>query len=191
MLGDGSGGPDELDSLEGDDVWFAGVLDRFEAALLRYAASVAGSAAAPDIVQDTFLALCSAERGKVMGHIGPWLFIVCKRLALDVLRRRQRLSPLDDAAELASAAAEPGFGRDRLDDVSSASKLVDALPERERQAVVLRFSAGLSYKQIAEVMDLSATHVGVILHTAIGRLRERWAEPTPVAREGNRDELVS
>jgi RNA polymerase sigma-70 factor (ECF subfamily) len=43
--------------------------------------------------------------------------------------------------------------------------------------VILKFSGGLSYKEIAEVMELSVSHVGVILHTAIGRLRTSLGEP--------------
>ncbi|MFN5394822.1 MAG: RNA polymerase sigma factor [Planctomycetota bacterium] len=35
----------------------------------------------------------------------------------------------------------------------------------------MRLGQGLSYKQISEVMDLSVSHVGVLLHQALGRLR--------------------
>lgn len=45
------------------------------------------------------------------------------------------------------------------------------LPTLEKEVVLLRLAQGLSYKQIAEVMDLSVSHVGVLLHQALGRLR--------------------
>ena len=57
-------------------------------------------------------------------------------------------------------------------------QIVDALPGKQRQALVLKFSAGMSYKQIAEVMELSVTHVGVILHQAIKQVRQQLEEDT-------------
>jgi len=50
--------------------------------------------------------------------------------------------------------------------------------------VMLKFGAGLSYKEIAEVMQLSVSHVGVILHTALTRLRLLLAEPTEAVGVG-------
>ena len=44
-----------------------------------------------DVVQETFLRLCHAERGMIDGHIGPWLFRVCRQRALDLVRKEQRM----------------------------------------------------------------------------------------------------
>ena len=63
--------------------------------------------------------------------------------------------------------------------------LVDQLPDNQRQALILKFSAGLSYKEIAEVMDLSVSHVGVLLHTALRRLRDHFEEPAASLSPGN------
>ena len=46
------------------------------------------------------------------------------------------------------------------------------LPRLEQEVVLLRLGQGLSYKQIAEVMELSVSHVGVLLHQALTRLRD-------------------
>lgn len=51
------------------------------------------------------------------------------------------------------------------------------LPRLEQEVVQLRLGQGLSYKQIAEVTDLSVSHVGVLLHQAVKRLRESLAQP--------------
>ena len=166
---------------EDGDCWLDVALERHEAALMRYAASIVGAGAAADVVQDTFLALCTASREKVEGRLGPWLFLVCKRCALDWLRKHHRLAPLDEALVVDDRAAEATLALERQRSLSCLSGLVDELPERQRQAVILRFSGGLSYKQIAEVMDLSVNYVGVILHTALGRLRARWVEPSDLS----------
>jgi RNA polymerase sigma-70 factor (ECF subfamily) len=53
---------------------------------------------------------------------------------------------------------------------------MQSLPPRQQEIVRLKFQHGMSYKQIAEVMKLSATNVGFILHTAIKALRDQLAE---------------
>lgn len=45
------------------------------------------------------------------------------------------------------------------------------LPTREQEVLSLRLAQGLSYKQIAEITDMSVSHVGVILHDALTKLR--------------------
>jgi RNA polymerase sigma factor (sigma-70 family) len=47
------------------------------------------------------------------------------------------------------------------------------LPDRQQEVLRLKFNAGLSYKEIAEVTGLTSTNVGFILHTAIAKLRKR------------------
>src|SRR5262245_21323241 len=161
---------------EGERAWLEIALDRYEGALLRYAASVLGRAAAPDVVQDTFLALCHAGQARVADRLAPWLFTVCRNRAVDYLRAGRRLAPLEDE-DVGSPESEPYRRVEAQQSLERVQRLVDALPDTQRQAVILKFSGGLSYKEIAEVMELSVSHVGVILHTAIGRLRAGLAEP--------------
>lgn len=47
-----------------------------------------------------------------------------------------------------------------------------ALSDPQRQAVTLKFAAGLRYKEIAEVMQTSVSNVGVMLHTALKRIKD-------------------
>lgn len=49
---------------------------------------------------------------------------------------------------------------------------LEALPRKEQEVLVLRLQQGLSYKQIAEVLELSVSHVGVLIHQAILKLRD-------------------
>ncbi len=51
------------------------------------------------------------------------------------------------------------------------------LPKREHEVLLLRLAHGLSYKQIADITDLSVSHVGVLLHQAVQRLRVALADP--------------
>ena len=50
-------------------------------------------------------------------------------------------------------------------------------PPSQQEAVRLKFLQQFSYREIAEVMGLSESHVGVLVHTAIKKLRQAFAEP--------------
>ena len=164
--------------IESDPAWLEAALDRHEGPLLRYAASLVGKAAARDVVQDTFLTLCRTDPGRVAGRLAPWLFVVCKHHAFQWLRKGRRLEPLE--GNDGAPDSEPWHRVEARSSVRQIEVLVDQLPEKQRQAVILKFSGGLSYKEIAEVMDVSVTHVGVLLHTALARVRASLAEPTPL-----------
>ncbi len=166
---------------ESEQAWVLAALKRYERPLLRFAATIVGYEHAPDVVQDTFLRLCRQDRRKVEGHLAPWLFTVCRNRAVDVLRQRERLSPLE-ADVHQSVDSAPGNGLERKEQMSQVLSCVQQLPERQREAVALKFSGGLSYKQIAEVMELSVTNVGFILHTAIKTIRERLSDAEAIAQ---------
>jgi RNA polymerase sigma-70 factor (ECF subfamily) len=168
---------------DGEQAWLEAALDRYEAPLLRYAASVVGRAAAPDVVQDTFLALCRAEREQIAERLAPWLFTVCRHRALDCLRQGRRLEPLEEE-DVRGPDSEPGRNLEAQQSLERVQELLGVLPDKQREAVLLKFSGGLSYKEIAEVMQLSVSHVGVLLHTAIGRLRASLAEPAELLAVG-------
>jgi RNA polymerase sigma-70 factor (ECF subfamily) len=160
---------------ERDRAWLEAALDRHEGALLRYAASLVGRGAARDVVQETFLTLCRTEPERVTERLASWLFVVCKRHALQWLRKGRRLTPLED--DDVAPDGEPWRRVEAQSSVRQIEALVDLLPDKQRQAVILKFSGELSYKEIAEVMDVSVTHVGVLLHTALGKVRARLEEP--------------
>lgn len=158
--------------------WIQRALARYEQPLLRFAIHLVGHAHAQDIVQDTFLALCNEERSEIEHRLAPWLFIVCKRRALDLLRERRRLSPLDENGGMTSLDSQPLGCAERRQSISRVQASIERLPDKQRQVLILRFAAGMSYKQIAEVTDLSVTHVGVLLHQAIKGVRKHLGENT-------------
>jgi RNA polymerase sigma-70 factor (ECF subfamily) len=158
--------------------WIRRVLVEHEGALLRYALRLTGDCeTARDVVQETFLRLLHAERGAVDGHVGPWLFRVCRQRALDLVRKEQRM-PRSATAEIdvcESRDSSPDEQIERRDDCAGILELLAALSANQQEVVRLKFQAGLSYRQISEVTGLSVTNVGFLLHTAIARLRERAA----------------
>jgi RNA polymerase sigma factor (sigma-70 family) len=160
---------------ESDRAWLEAALDQHEGALLRYAASLVGRAAARDVVQDTFLTLCRTIPERVAGRLAPWLFVVCKHHALQALRKGRRLAPLDD--EEIAPEGEPWRRVEAQPSVKQIEALIEQLPDKQRQALILKFSGGLSYKEIADVMGVSVSHVGVLLHTALRKVRATLEAP--------------
>ena len=153
------------------DNWVLEAVARYERPLLRFATSLVGAAQAPDIVQDTFLALVREERFRVEGHLAAWLFTVTRNRALDLARRAGRAESLPEGDEVPSPDSGPQAKVERRQTLSRLQQLVEDLPEREREAVRLKFGGGLSYQEIADTMQLSVSNVGFILHSAMKTLR--------------------
>ncbi len=164
--------------------WVLSALEQHEAALLRYSATLVGSSRAQDVVQDAFMKLCAQSFESVQGHVAAWLFTVCRNRALELRRAERRLSPLDDDDVIESADSSPGVKVERAQDMSRVGRAMAALSSRQRELLRLKVEGGLSYKEIAEVMGLSVSNVGFILHGAIADLRERLDQPEGELREG-------
>ena len=171
---------------DGKARWVMEALAQHEAALLRYATTLVGSSLASDVVQDTFLKLCSAEREEVEGHLAAWLFTVFKHRALDIGRKERRLRSLEESNVDEAPDSGPVSKLERRETASRMSTALAALPEREREALLLKLDAGLSYKEIAEVMGLSVSNVGFILHTAVKSMQRELARESglPVRAAG-------
>ena len=73
-------------------------------------------------------------------------------------------------AALASAPSEAG---DERENAGAMMDHLSNLPANQQEVVRLKFSGGLSYREISEVTGLSVTNVGFLLHTAIKALREK------------------
>lgn len=159
--------------------WVLDALNAHEKALLRYATTLVGAEAARDVVQETFLELCRAERGSVEGHLVPWLYTVCKNRALSLRRRDKRRAGLEEEMGMETVHEDAGGPHGSLERKQSAQAiagLLAELPERSREVVTLKFAGGLSYKEIAEITGLTVSHVGVILHEALGKVRARMSK---------------
>jgi RNA polymerase sigma-70 factor (ECF subfamily) len=53
-------------------------------------------------------------------------------------------------------------------------RILATLPPRQQEVLQLKFQNDLNYEQIAEIMETSANNVGVLLHTALKTLRQRY-----------------
>jgi len=163
--------------------WVLAALRKHEGALLRYAASLVGETRAQDVVQDAFLRLCSQPLESVQDHLAAWLFTVCRNRALEIRRADRRLSTIEEKDHmLESPDSGPSAKLERAENLSRVGAAMAALPRKQREVLRLKVEGGLSYKDIAEVMNLTVGNVGFILHTAIARMRESLSEQEPTPR---------
>jgi RNA polymerase sigma factor (sigma-70 family) len=127
---------------------------------------------AEDIFQDAFLKMIKtikegryAEQGKFL----PWAIRVAHNLCMDHFRRTRSqiqitLPDGQDISALFGAGDLVADGIEKRQVHDSVRKLVEELPHEQREVVVLRIYADLSFKQISDL-------TGVSINTALGRMR--------------------
>jgi RNA polymerase sigma-70 factor (ECF subfamily) len=158
--------------------WVRSLVESHAADLTRYAASILGDPdAAKDVVQDSFIRLWREPREKVEDHVRPWLFRVCRSRALDHRRKGGRMKPLSeyDVATRPAEGQGPEEAVEQRDSHAQVLGLMQQLPENQREVVRLKFQNDLSYKEIANITELSVSNVGFLLHTALQTLRAQVA----------------
>jgi RNA polymerase sigma-70 factor (ECF subfamily) len=158
---------------------FEQILQRFEIPLLQYAGRITGSREqARDVVQETFIRF---QRNGALRHEdepATWLFTVCRNAALNVCRKERRMMYVDEEVIEARESEQPmPFDQlERKEATGFLLRIVGTLPARQQEVIQLKFQNDLTYQQIAEVMQTTANNVGVLLHTALKTLRQRYRD---------------
>ena len=159
--------------------------DKVYSIALRYCGDVD---AAMDIAQETFLKLFSSIRS-FRGDSGfeSWLYRLVVNSCFDQKRKTRRLMPLVD--ELLDALQAPDASV--LDDVlrnelsSRVRSAVGSLPPEQRMVIVLRYTQGLSYDEIAAILGCSSGTVASRLNR-VHKILERRLARLVGARGGDR-----
>ena len=136
---------------------------------------------AKDLVGDAFLRLWRQRDQVDLG--GPtarsYLYTIVRYRALDHLRhrrveerwRREYVTPLI-TEQGAALAADPEQEFTARETGAAIQQAVDALPQRQRQVLLLRWQQQASYDEIAETLGISPKTVAIHIGRAIQRLRE-------------------
>ena len=161
---------------------FEQILCRHEREIMRYLLRASGDRDdAADLFQETWLRAYRAyPRLEPDREVRPWLYAIavnlCRNRARDGARRRRVIvadDQQDSAAERAgktqrSHNENEGYVMVRL------GELISALPERQREALQLRYFAGLDYSEIAKIMQCSQPAARANVSQALRKLKSLW-----------------
>ena len=126
-----------------------------------------------DIFQDTFIKVIKTlkkgnynEEGKFL----PWVMRIAHNLIIDHFRRNMRMPKFEgnDDFNIFSVIGDPALNVEKQlikDQVENdVRKLIEELPKDQREVLIMRMYKDMSFKEIAEVTDVS-------INTALGRMR--------------------
>lgn len=153
---------------------FDAIHDRYVHELLGYARQVLAGAHhdAEEVVQDAFIKALKAMRADDRPiALRPWLYAIVRNRALDELRRPRRSAGVDpEELMLPDPGADPldrMIERHRFDRVVSG---IRKLPERQREALVLRELDGRTHEEVAQRLGITTGASKTLLHRARGNL---------------------
>lgn len=129
---------------------------------------------AEDLFQETFLKIINTlkkgsyqEQGKFL----PWALRIARNLAIDHFRKTNKRPIVTDnegtdILENLDVEAETNMEDDMIKDQTQKQirDLIQQLPEKQKEVLIYRHYAGLSFKEIADLTDVS-------INTALGRMR--------------------
>ena len=171
----------------GDKSAFKPIVENYQRRVINVAYRLLGNREdAEEVAQETFLrAYLSAKSYKPQAELFTYLYSIATHLALNRLRKRKRVRWFSLDASREDGAEEPGrevignpvdrpdMSLERSEREALVRHALDALPAAQKTAVILNRYEGLSYKQIAEVMDISVSAVESKLHRAKQTLRKK------------------
>ena len=131
---------------------------------------------AEDLAQETFLRAWRA-RGQYRGgdtHARGWLCAIAANVARDHLRTRRRRPLEEDAvySDIPSVKDDPASSAQATESLEQLRAALARLPASHREMFLLRERDGLSYKEIAAVLDRP---IGSVM-SGLARARERLLE---------------
>ncbi|MGV6832571.1 MAG: RNA polymerase sigma factor [bacterium] len=126
-----------------------------------------------DVFQDTFIKVIrTLKLGKYNeeGKFLPWVMRIAHNLVIDHFRKNKRMPKFDNTDEFnifsvisdASLNAEKRMVKDQVE--SDVRRLIEELPEDQKQVLIMRMYKDMSFKEISE-------STGVSINTALGRMR--------------------
>ncbi len=159
----------------GNDEAFDLLLDRHQQVVFSYILyTVRNKNLADDFFQETFCkAITTIRQGRYTesGRFRSWLMRIAHNLMIDYFRQKKNEmtfsndewgTDLLNDSSLCEETVEGEWVRNQIQ--SDVKKLVEHLPDTQREVVVMRYYADLSFREIADL-------TGVSINTALGRMR--------------------
>jgi RNA polymerase sigma-70 factor (ECF subfamily) len=160
--------------LEGNESAFEALLSRHQERIFtQIYMLVRDEELANDIFQETFVkAIRTLKQGKYNeeGKFLPWVLRIAHNLSIDHFRKAKKMPYVRETDEYDPFAMIPREEKNVeetwIDDIinEDVRKLVEELPDEQREVVMMRHYGGMSFKEIAERSNVS-------INTSLGRMR--------------------
>lgn len=149
---------------------------------------VKNTAIAEDIFQDTFIKVIkSLQDGRYAdnGRFVSWVMRISHNLIIDHFRKEKQMKMISKDTGTVDVFNSPRFSEKNVEEdmvydqvLTDVRALVELLPEEQKEVVLLRHYAGLSFKEIAEQTNVS-------INTALGRMRYALINIRKIMQENN------
>jgi RNA polymerase sigma-70 factor (ECF subfamily) len=177
-----------VEALEGSEKAFNALVDRYGALVYRVALGItAAPQEAEEIVQETFLRVFrnmdkfSSEKASFK----TWVLTIARNQSINTFKslRRKAAVLINDAwgaesesefplGRFQASAPDPEAALRTKQELAALHRALKKLPERQRTALLLKAQEDLSYAEIAQIMDTSASSVESLIFRARRRLLE-------------------
>jgi RNA polymerase sigma-70 factor (ECF subfamily) len=139
---------------------------------------VGDAVVAEDLTADIFERAWRARRryNPRQAKFVTWIFTIARRRVIDWQRRRGRRRTVGLDEQLASPQPSPDTLTLEAEDQHRLHRLIQNLPHDAQELLAMKFGAGMTNRQIAEVLGKSETAVGSALHRLVRKLRLQWEE---------------
>jgi RNA polymerase sigma-70 factor (ECF subfamily) len=168
---------------QGDEGAFEQILDKYHKAIVNFIYKIVNNRAeAEELAQDVFLKVYRARLNyEPRARFSAWIYRIATNVGLKAAGRKRR-SPFGFGPD-AGYKITGEEGRAREPDAEQTlvtselgkvvRQVIRGLPRNEKIAIILRRYEGLSYKEIAEVMNCTEPAVKTYIHRGKLRLRDR------------------
>ncbi len=148
-------------------------------------AIVRSRAAADDVAQEVFVKLWkSLDRFDGRAKLSTWIYAITRNAAISHLRRERPAASLSDEATLAAAEACAAVEEDPRADGAALWRAVAALPEAQRQAVILYYQDERPVEEVAAMLGMPVNTIKTHLHRARARLAAALDARAPLLGHG-------
>jgi RNA polymerase sigma-70 factor (ECF subfamily) len=161
---------------------FERIMQRHEREIMGYLLRVSGDRDdAADLFQETWLRAYRAyPRLQPDSDVRPWLYAIavnlCRNRARDGARRTRVIVADDEALPAAERIARDDGSLNENEGYAAVHmrELISGLPAKQREALHLRYFAGLNYGEIATAMDCSEQGARANVSQAVRKLKSMW-----------------
>jgi len=108
------------------------------------------------------------------GAFSTWLFTIAHNVVSNYFRSRRRrpeIRSLENVSPVAVNGTSPEQAVIEAEQLRQVQVCMSRLPKRDQEILAFKFGGGLTNQEIAQMMGLRPTHVGVLLYRAVRKLR--------------------